>query len=164
MTHGSQTALAAGEMVRYQGQFTPHMIRAHMKTTVTITDRRVVVNKPHMLFGLIPHGYLEAESPLRHISQLSVGHHTSGRRLVLGVVLGLCALSALWQAVADGDVRYLLAFLVLLVGTIVAVLSATTTGIFFRNTGGGVLVASSGRSELAEAQRARAEIGQLLFG
>ena len=64
----TQPVLVEGETVRFQTQFTPHVIFSHLKTTVTITDRRVVVHHPNQLFGVIPSGYLQEEIPLRHVA------------------------------------------------------------------------------------------------
>ncbi len=165
MTTATPPALLAGEVVRYHGRFTPHLILTHIKTTVTITDRRVIVHDPHLLFGFIPHGYIQHEAPLRHVSQISSGNATSGRHIFYGV--GLVFL-ALWMFTTDflgGPFMILQVLLGLVFLLLAAVLffTASTTGIFFHSTGGGRLVAAGSRSELAEIQRAGHEIGQLLF-
>ncbi|MDL9948665.1 hypothetical protein QSJ19_24380 [Gordonia sp. ABSL11-1] len=157
------TGIVAGEIIRYQGQFTPHFILTHIKSTVTITDRRVIVHHPHLLFGFIRHGYIQHEAPLRHVSQISTGNATSTRRIVYGVAALFVALWALAAGGAYSPALGVLVGLLFLGIAVVMFLTANTTGIFFHSTGGGRLTAAGARSELPEIQRAANEIGQILF-
>ncbi|MCX2963145.1 hypothetical protein [Gordonia aquimaris] len=165
MTIAMPPALLAGEVVRYHGQFTPRTFVTHAKTTVTVTDRRVIVHDPHLLFGIFRHGFIQHEAPLRHVSRLSLGTKASGRRMFYGAVSIVLALTFFATAASLGvsSGLGLLLGLVFLGIAVFMFITANTTGIFFDTTGGGVLVAAGNKSELPEMHRAGFEIGQLLF-
>ena len=56
----------------------------HLKTTVTVTDRRVIVHRPQTIFGFIERGYLLEETPLRHVTEVTSGNTTSTRHITYG--------------------------------------------------------------------------------
>ncbi|GAA1908489.1 MAG: hypothetical protein INR72_02920 [Williamsia herbipolensis] len=160
----SRPELQSDEVVRFEQQFTPRMFLSHIKTTVVVTDRRVMVHTPHVIFGFIEHGYIKREIPLRHVSQISSGTATSTSRIVYAVGCALFALMLFSGGFASGFGGIGVLFgLVLLVASVVLFLSAHVNGVFFRSTGGGVLAASGSKSELPQIERAGAEIGKLLF-
>ncbi|NKY61090.1 hypothetical protein HGA04_04870 [Gordonia rubripertincta] len=175
MTAAMQPALLMGESVRFQTQFTPHMILTYLKTTVTVTDRRVIVHHPHQLFGVIPYGYLQKEVPLRHVAQISSGSATSTIRILFALAVFCFAIGVIFlgrEAVDPGSILFgidsrgalgVLFGLILLAIAVVLFMTAHSNGIFVYSTGGGVLVANGARSEMPHIQHTAAELGRLIF-
>lgn len=98
--------LLPGETVIQHSNFTPYLIRAHLKTTVILTDRRVVMTKPGTIFWFIPHGYTTHTTPLEAVSDVACG---DGRQsgafggmatmtaLVFLAVLFILSMIVLWE-------------------------------------------------------------------
>ncbi|MCH5643968.1 MULTISPECIES: hypothetical protein [unclassified Gordonia (in: high G+C Gram-positive bacteria)] len=163
MTAPIQTPLVMGESVRFQTQFTPHMILTHLKTTVTITDRRVMVHRPHQLFGVIPSGYLLEEAPLRHISNVTSGSATSTRRVLYGLSSLGMALFFFFSSYSELGRFVIVLGLIFLVIAVVCFATAHSNGVVFHSTGGGILAAHGARSETPQIQQTAVEIGRLIF-
>lgn len=160
----SRPDLHADETIRFEQRFTPRMFLTHLKTTVVVTDRRVLVYHPRVIFGVVEHGYAKGEIPLRHVAQISSGTTTSTGRILgaigcLVLALGLFTGSTLLVSEGLG----VLIGLVLLGAAAFLFLSAHTNGVVFTSTGGRALVASGSKAELPAIEQAAAEIGTLLF-
>lgn len=84
--------LLQGERIVAQDSFTPNLIFKHLRTTIVVTDCRVIVQSPHVLFGVIPFGESVASAPLEEIEQVRHGNLVNPRSLRIGVALLLCAL------------------------------------------------------------------------
>lgn len=163
MNQGSTIEIAPGEVIRYSAQFSPNLLFTHLKTSVVITETRVIVRRPNTIFAIVPMGYIEHTSPIQHISQLSAGEALSSRRVTAGVIAMLLALYAFVVAVSTFPAVLLLA---IVFGIVAAVLflTARSLGVIFRNHGGGDLIATAGRNERARVDDARRTITALWFG
>jgi hypothetical protein len=151
--------LTAGERILFRTQFTPHLILSHLKVSVVATNKRLVVQEPNTLFGVISQGYLEKASPLSTITQITAGNAMSGRKLVGGAVSVLAALYFFLGLPGYG----IIVGLALLALAAFLFLSARTVGIFFHNFGGGVLAAPAGHREEPAVEHAKRRINDLLF-
>lgn len=67
-------AMLPGESIIRQQSFTPHLILTYLKTTVILTNRRLVVSSPNTIFGLIPHGYSVHTAPIESITDVAYGN------------------------------------------------------------------------------------------
>ncbi|MFT3661227.1 MAG: hypothetical protein QM809_07455 [Gordonia sp. (in: high G+C Gram-positive bacteria)] len=89
-------AFLPGEVVIRQYQFTPRLILVYLKTTMILTDRRLVVSSPNTIFGFIPHGYSIHAAPLENISDIAYGNGREtgmlGRLLILLIPLAVVLL------------------------------------------------------------------------
>lgn len=65
--------LLPGEKVLRTSQFTPRLILVHLKTTMVLTDQRLVVSRPMTIFWVFPHGYSVISAPLWEITDVSCG-------------------------------------------------------------------------------------------
>ncbi|MDV7198341.1 hypothetical protein R4172_12290 [Rhodococcus kroppenstedtii] len=154
--------LATGERARFSEEFSPNMILTQFKTTMVITDRRVIVRQPNAIFGIIPRGYNEQTSPLRHVSQINAGESFSTRKLIqggLGVIMGLyltAGMAALSPALS------VIGLLVIGLGAFL-LYTAHELGIGFRNHGGGVLFAAASKSERAKVEAAKRAVNDIVF-
>ncbi|MCK0438491.1 hypothetical protein MUG78_03170 [Gordonia alkaliphila] len=61
MTTPPPITLLPGEQVIRHAEFTPRLILVYLKTSMVLTNRRLVVSSPNTLFGFIPHGYSWAD-------------------------------------------------------------------------------------------------------
>ncbi|UEA57821.1 hypothetical protein LK459_14530 [Gordonia otitidis] len=162
----AQPPLLQGETVQFHAQFSPRLILKHIKTTVTVTNRRVVVHEPHVIFGFIEHGHYLGEIPLRHVAQISTGNTTSSRRLMIGtacVLLGVVFFMSGLALGASGSPFAVLLALILIVAGVIFFATAHSNGIVFRSTGGSALVAHGSKSELPQIDHAGHIIGSLIF-
>lgn len=159
MTSPAQPALLPGESVRYHAALTPRLILKHLKTTLVVTDRRVIVQEPNTLFGLIPMGHLEQSAPLSSVVTVNDGEHTSSRNLLFG---SISAFMALYLLIGGGILA--LGALVFAVIAALLFLTAFHTGISIRTSGGNALQANSGRSERHLVAEAKAQVNFLVFG
>ncbi|NMM88184.1 hypothetical protein B2J88_28145 [Rhodococcus sp. SRB_17] len=160
MNQPNSIAIAPGEVVRFSEQFCPNMILTHLTTTVTLTDKRIIVRRPNTLFGIIPMGYNEHSSPIGHIAQVSAGESFSSKMLAGGAMSTLFALYAFIMPTPIG----VLIGLVLLAIAIVLFLKAHSLAFVIRNSGAGTLVAQAAKSERNKVAYAQAAIRDLLFG
>lgn len=164
MNQDPAITIQPGEVVRFSDQFSPNMILTHLKVSVVLTDQRVIVRRPNTLFGIIPKGYSESSSPLRHISQVSAGEFFSSRFLIYAAVLILTGLSALFGgAVISGGIGVVIGLIFIGLG-VFFFMKAHTIGIAFRNHGAGVLSAEASKTERARVEIAKQAINSLLFG
>lgn len=154
--------LATGERPLYRASFSPHLLLTHLKVSLVVTNRRVIVQEPHTLFGVIAHGYAEHSSRHEVIAEVVAGDRLSSRKFVWGAGAALFALYALAQLGGLGAFGVLLA-LALLVAAAAMFLTARVNGVFLRNTGGGLLVAPAGRQQRALVDEAKAAINEILM-
>ncbi|MBY6368135.1 variant leucine-rich repeat-containing protein [Rhodococcoides corynebacterioides] len=154
--------LAPGERARFSEEFSPNIILTQFKTTMVITDRRVIVRQPNAIFGIIPRGYNEQTSPLRHVSQINAGESFSTRKLIqggLGVIMGLYLTAGL---AAFSPALAVLGLLVIALGAFL-LYTAHELGIGFRNHGGGVLFAAASKSERGKVEAAKRAVTDIVF-
>ncbi|NIL82505.1 variant leucine-rich repeat-containing protein [Rhodococcoides kroppenstedtii] len=162
MSQDPAITLAPGERERFSEQFSPNIILTQFKTTMVITDRRVIVRQPNAIFGIIPRGYNEQTSPLRHVSQINAGESFSTRKLIqggIGVIMGLyltAGMAALSPALS------VIGLLVIGLGAFL-LYTAHELGIGFRNHGGGVLFAAASKSERAKVEAAKRAVDDIVF-
>lgn len=136
-----EIAVLPGETVLVDERFTPHLILKHLTSRIVLTDRRVVVQHPHALFGLIPMGYSLQSAPLHEINQVHFGHLVRNRHVAFGVgavlwgLLVLGALQAPWFALLG---------LILIGAGVGLIVTARVVGIS-ADTGGHLRLHASGR-------------------
>ncbi|MDI9914320.1 hypothetical protein [Rhodococcus sp. IEGM 1379] len=160
MNQPNSIAIAPGEVVRFSEQFCPNMILTHLTTTVTLTDKRIIVRRPNTLFGIIPMGYNEHASPISHIAQVSAGESFSTKLIGAGTVFLIWAL----MSFIGLDVLGTLFGLLQLAIAIACFFKAHHLAFVIRNTGAGTLVAQAAKSERNKVAYAQAAIRDLLFG
>jgi hypothetical protein len=85
--------LSAGENLVREDSFIYSLGHFFLKTHVSLTDKRIVFNKPNLLLGLIPIGTHQETYPLRNISGISTTTKLGVFRLIIGVVLALIGAS-----------------------------------------------------------------------
>ena len=129
-------ALMPGESTTLDVSFSPHLILQHLRTRVLLTDRRVVVQSPHAIFGIVPMGYACGSAPLDAIDQINHGHMMRGTNILAGTIALLLGIVMLFSF---GPVA-----LLLLLAAAFCFATARSTGIFF-DTGGNHLLAAAGR-------------------
>ncbi|GAC56527.1 hypothetical protein GOHSU_08_00550 [Gordonia hirsuta DSM 44140 = NBRC 16056] len=66
--------LLPGETVIRHQDFTPRLILTYLKTTMILTNRRLVVSSPNTIFGIIPHGYSIHSAPIETITDAGCGN------------------------------------------------------------------------------------------
>ncbi len=137
-------ALMPGETTRLDASFSPHLILQHLRTRVLLTDRRVIVQSPHTLFGIIPMGYACGSAPLDAVDQINHGHMMRSSRVLAGLAALLFGLYLLVLPMGGG-VSKLIAIVMLAVA-VAMFATARVTGIFF-DTGGNHLLAAAGRGK-----------------
>lgn len=160
----AQPPLLDGEVVHYHAQFSPRLILKHIKTTVTLTNRRVIVHEPHVIFGFFEHGHFLGEIPLRHVAAISTGNTTSSRRIMWGtfaILLGLLVLGS-GAVLQSAGASVLLALILIVIGVIFFA-TAHSNGIVFRSTGGSTLAAHGSKAELPQIEHAGQIIGSQIF-
>lgn len=74
MTAPPPITLLPGEQVIRHAEFTPRLILVYLKTSMILTNRRLVVSSPNTIFGFIPHGYSVQSAPLSAISDVACGN------------------------------------------------------------------------------------------
>lgn len=132
-------ALMRGETTQIDVSFSPHLILQHLRTRVLLTDRRVIVQWPHTLFGVIPLGYACGSAPLDAINQVNHGHMMRSGR----VLAGASALAAGVLTLFAGSQGVLITLLLFALAAVMF-MTARVTGVFF-DTGGNHLLAAAGR-------------------
>ncbi|MFW0874787.1 hypothetical protein [Rhodococcoides corynebacterioides] len=163
MSQDSAITLAPGERQLFSEQFSPNMFLTQFKTTMVITDRRVIVRRPNALFGVIPMGYNEETSPLRHISQVNAGESFSTRHMLYGglaIVLGLINLGGGGSMFGGG--LAVVGLVLIGVGAFL-IYAAHELGVGFRNHGGGVLFAAASKSERGKVEAAKRAVNDIVF-
>lgn len=156
--------LTPGESLRFSTLFSPHLILSHLKVTLVVTDRRVVVRRPNTIFGAIPLGFIEKSTPIRHVSQVTVGEEVSTKKLLYGIGAVLSGLLSLFGgAFAAGPTGILLGLIMLPLAAYFF-LTARELGIWVRNHGAGVLLAPAGGGERQLVEQAGKILNELLFG
>ncbi len=163
MSHPSFAGILPDEQVRYEASFTPHLILKHIKTTLVVTDRRVLVHHPHVIFGFFEHGYAKREIPLRHVSLVAAGTRTSTSEVIKAVVAALVGIAAITSGYggAIGAIAILVG-LVLLAAAVLWFLGANGNAVSIQSTGGESIVARGSKQQFAQIQQAGDEIGRLL--
>lgn len=152
--------LGEGEVLRYRADFSPYLVMSHLRVTMLLTDRRVIVQRPHTLFGFVPRGYSEQSSPVDAVCEVISGEQVSSRKIASGAFFGLFGLYLLFGL--GGPVGILLG-LVLLGCAAFQILSSQSMGVFVRNHGAGILAAPAGRAERAEVDRAKLALSEVLY-
>lgn len=163
MHHRLPITLMPGETLRLSTQFSPYLILTHLKITLVVTDRRVVVRRPNTIFAVIPRGFLEQATPLTRVSEIAAGEAVSTPHLFFGTGSLLAGLLSLFGALVP-DVAGRLVGLVLLGISAYLLLTSMHIGIWVRNHGGGVLRAPAGHNERRLVDEARKCLEALLFG
>ena len=95
MTSAPPINLLPGESVLKHSVFTPYLIRAHLKTTMILTDQRVVVSRPNTIFWFIPHGHTTQAAPLEAVSDVSCGDGRETGLFSSVVIYGVLLLSVI---------------------------------------------------------------------
>ncbi len=162
MTTPTQAFLLQDEQIRHQAQFSPNLILTHLKTTLVVTDRRVIVNHPNTVFGVFPKGYTESTSALSDISEVTTGEIHSGREMTYGVGACLVGVMMLFLGIMGSAASFVFGLVLLIVGALL-IIGAGSTGISFLNTGGGRLVAVGGKNDRHHVEAAGREVTRLLF-
>ncbi|MEV6554992.1 hypothetical protein AB0M22_04690 [Nocardia sp. NPDC051756] len=163
MHHRTPITLMPGETLRLSTQFSPFLILTHLKITLAVTDRRVVVRRPNTIFAVIPRGFFEQATPLTQVSEIAAGEAVSTPHLFFGTGSLLAGLLSLFGVLIP-DVAGRLIGLVLLGISAYLLLTSMHIGIWVRNHGGGVLRAPAGRNERRLVDEARQCLDALLFG
>jgi len=164
MTSALQPSLLQGETIYHQTQFTPSAVTPHLKTTVTVTDRRVIVHRPQTIFGFIERGYLLEETPLRHVTEVTSGNTTSTRHITYGSAAVFVGFMALMMSMGSpiGGASVLFTLICLGVGA-VFFLTAHRNALVIRNTGSGTLSAYGSKTETPAIADTAVKLGELIF-
>lgn len=88
--------------MRFYPQYSPNLIFKHLRSTLAITDRRVVVQSPSTIFDIFPVDMSETTSPLHAVADVSAGDHQSTRKIAMGAVATIMALLSLITGFAGG--------------------------------------------------------------
>lgn len=127
--------LAPGEQGVYQQLFSPNLLLFWMKTSLSITNRRVVARHPNTIFGVIPLGYNETSMPISAIAQVNTSLTVKPARLI---VFGILAIGCIFMGI--GNLGSAMGIALLLFGVWFTLMAAN--GIFSQlsllNQGGGV--------------------------
>ena len=83
MTSALQPSLLQGETIYHQTQFTPSAVTPHLKTTVTVTDRRVIVHRPQTISDSSNAAIYWKRLPW-HVTEVTSGNTTSTRHITYG--------------------------------------------------------------------------------
>lgn len=165
MSQPSFAGILPDEHVRYEASFTPHLILKHIKTTLVVTDRRVLVHHPHVIFGFIEHGYAKREIPLRHVSLVAAGTRTSTSEVIKAVVAALVGFVVITSGSGFGGAIGAIAILVGLVlfgAAVLWFLGAYGNAVSIHSTSGASIEARGSKQEFAQIQEVGDEVGRLL--
>jgi hypothetical protein len=116
--------LSTTERVVKRDQFIYSIVHFFLKTTVALTDRRLVFERPNTLLGLIPIGMQKDTLPLRNVASVGTSTKIGVWRLLLGIILAIVG-------VAQGFPNGLFAIVVgllLILSAFQATLKVTTNG------------------------------------
>ncbi|MBP3041701.1 hypothetical protein J9303_19865, partial [Bacillaceae bacterium Marseille-Q3522] len=101
-------ALGKDEVVKKSEHFTSNLVLAWLKTSFSLTNKRIIGNEPNTVFGLIPLGVKEVTYPLKNVASVSVSTKFHFKRFVLGIILILLGLSTMGSSFFWGLILLLL--------------------------------------------------------
>lgn len=128
--------LAPGEQGLYTRAFRPNLVLFWLRTTMTVTNKRLVVKFPNTVLGVIPLGFEERSMPMGAIAGLTTSLRVRLGRLIVGAVLGIVCLVWLFSAVSAGSVFMVLVSLVLTLLFFAMACNAVTSALIMQNNGG----------------------------
>lgn len=124
---------APGEQSAAEVSVHPSLIAFWLKTTLSVTNRRVVGNVPNTLMGVIPVGNQNISYPLSGVAGVTVNTKFHFGRFLIGVLLVIFSFVAFGSGSGGG---VLFGVLLLALG-VVGVLNAFAAGLEITNNGGG---------------------------
>ena len=160
-----EVPLVPGEQQLWECRLTPHLLTPHLKTRLTLTDKRIIVRYPNTLFAFLPVGYAVQVVGYSAVESVGFGNRIRTQRVLTGVgfilfsIFGvMSSFGMLRQASQFGAGGGAGAFLLLLSLLGIAlgglfIWSARLTGVWIR--AGGEEVGATGRGhEIAVAREA----------
>lgn len=104
-------SLGTGETVVARESFSPSPVLFWLKTTLTVTEKRITGRVPNTFAGVLPLGSREVLFPLKQVSAIAVDTKVAPVRMLIGVVLVIVGLSTFGSSFIGG-------LLVLLIGAV----------------------------------------------
>lgn len=129
MSNQSGIILAPGETGKETADFSPNIVLSWLKTTIVVTNRRIVYKQPNTLAGIIPLGYAESSMPIGAVAGVSVNVKFKALRAILGAFVALVSLGVFSASAFVG--------IVLLVIGVLLLLTCVAAEMELTNSGGG---------------------------
>jgi hypothetical protein len=120
--------LGSDERVIAEGTYSFSPLLFFLRTSVALTDRRVVASAPNVILGIIPAGANTVTYPLNQVASSQVGNSYSVGAVIIGIILILIGLIGIFSGTGA-------LFIVLIVG-VLFLLAGIKAGIKITNTGG----------------------------
>src|SRR6266480_1966324 len=124
---GTAVELATTERVVKRDQFIFSLPYFFLKTTVELTDRRLVFERPNTMLGVIPIGKQKDTVPLRNVASVGTSTRIGFVQLILGILLALVGGSQLGKPTV-GSIIVLALGVLLILNAFQAKFRVTTNG------------------------------------
>jgi len=119
--------LSTTERVVKRDQFIFSLPYFFLKTTVELTDRRLVFERPNTMLGVIPIGKQKDTLPLRNVASVGTSTRIGFVQLILGILLALSGVSQLGKPTV-GSIIVLALGVFLILNAFQAKFRVTTNG------------------------------------
>ncbi len=126
--------LAPGENGLHGRAFRPNLVLFWLRSNILVTNRRLAVNAPNTILGVIPLGYEERSMPIGSIASVTSSLTVKAGRLIvfgiLGMIFLISCLASLSESFGTAFFLFLLSafFLALAANAVVAKLTITNNG------------------------------------
>ena len=158
----SDIMLAPGESGLYGRTFRPNLVLFWLRTTILVTNRRIVVKGANSMLGIIPLGYEERAMPIRSISGVNSSLAVAPFRLLTFGMLSLLMVILMFRAVGDGSPQMILwLLLALLFGALAA--NAVTGKFTVTNSGGGTSDTTVSAFEMAALESFKNRANEIIY-
>ena|SRR2546428_1633448 len=124
---GTAVELSTTERVVKRDQFIFSLPYFFLKTTVELTDRRLVFERPNTMLGVIPIGKQKDTLPLRNVASVGTSTRIGFVQLILGILLALGGVSQLGKPTV-GSIIVLALGVLLILNAFQAKFRVTTNG------------------------------------
>ncbi len=124
---GTAVELSTTERVVKRDQFIFSLPYFFLKTTVELTDRRLVFERPNTMLGVIPIGKQKDTLPLRNVASVGTSTRIGFVQLILGILLALVGGSQLGKPTV-GSIIVLALGVLLILNAFQAKFRVTTNG------------------------------------
>ena len=120
--------LGSDEQIVTEGSYSFSPLLFFLRTSIALTDRRVVANSPNVILGVIPAGSNSVTYPLNQVASSQVGNSYSVGAVIVGLILALIGLVGMFSGSG-------VLFVALVIG-VLFLLAGIRAGIKITNTGG----------------------------
>ena len=89
--------LGSDEQIVTEGSYSFSPLLFFLRTSIALTDRRVVASSPNVILGVIPAGSNAVTYPLNQVASSQVGNSYSAGAVIIGLILFLIGLVGIFS-------------------------------------------------------------------